>query len=78
LAPLPQHLHQHRSERPVLLAVDQQFGEGAALGLAPELANPVRAFGVGNIRTWRPLKAAESDADTSCLRGYFDLRRRDR
>jgi hypothetical protein len=36
----------------------------------------------GSIRTWSPLKAAEikaaeSYADTSCLRGYFDLRRRD-
>jgi hypothetical protein len=28
-------------ERPVLLAVDQQLGEGTALRLAPELADPL-------------------------------------
>jgi hypothetical protein len=33
-----QHADQHRPQRPVLLAVDQQFGEGAALRVAPELA----------------------------------------
>ena len=30
---LPQHPYQHRPERPVLLAVDQQLGEGAVSGL---------------------------------------------
>jgi hypothetical protein len=29
---LPQHPDEHRAERPVLLAVDQQFGEGAVSG----------------------------------------------
>jgi hypothetical protein len=29
---ISQHPDQHRPERPVLLAVDQQFGEGTALG----------------------------------------------
>jgi hypothetical protein len=33
----------HRPERPVLLAVDQQLGEGATLGVAPELADPLGA-----------------------------------
>jgi hypothetical protein len=29
------------SKRPILLAVNQQLREGAALGIAPELADPV-------------------------------------
>ena len=44
---LPQHPDEHRSERPVLLAVDQQLGEGAALRVAPELADLVGAVEVG-------------------------------
>jgi hypothetical protein len=44
---LPQHPDKHRSERPVLLAVDQQLGEGAALRVAPELADPVCPLEVG-------------------------------
>jgi hypothetical protein len=31
LLSLPQHAHEHRPERSVRLAVDQQLGEGAAL-----------------------------------------------
>jgi hypothetical protein len=38
---LTQHADKHRPECPVLLAVDQQFGEGAALRVAPELSVPV-------------------------------------
>jgi hypothetical protein len=41
-----QHPDQHRPERPVLLAVDQQLGEGAALRVAPELADPVGSLEV--------------------------------
>jgi hypothetical protein len=33
-------------ERPVLLAVDQQLGEGATLWVAPELADPVGSLEV--------------------------------
>src|SRR5215207_2747308 len=44
---LPQHPDEHRPERPVLLAVDQQLGEGARLGVPPELADPVGAVEVG-------------------------------
>ena len=44
---LSQHAYQHRSERPILLAVDQQLGEGAALRVAPELADPVGPLEVG-------------------------------
>jgi hypothetical protein len=40
---LPQHPDEHRSEGPVLLAVDQQLGEGTRLGVAPELSDPVAA-----------------------------------
>jgi hypothetical protein len=34
-------------ERPVLLAVDQELGEGATLRVAPELADPVGSLEVG-------------------------------
>jgi hypothetical protein len=34
-------------ERPVLLAVDQQLGEGAALRVAPVLPDPVGSVEVG-------------------------------
>ncbi len=44
---LAQHPDEHRPERPALLAVDQQRGEGAALRVAPELADPLGAFEVG-------------------------------
>ena len=38
---------EHRPQRPVLLAVDQQLGEGATLRVAPELAAPVGPLEVG-------------------------------
>jgi len=41
---LPQHPDQHRPVRPVLLAVDQQLGEGAALRVALELSDPLGAL----------------------------------
>jgi hypothetical protein len=44
---LSQHADQHRSERPVLLAVDQQFGERLRLGLPIKLADLSCALGVG-------------------------------
>ena len=44
---LPQHPDEHRPKRPVLLAVDQEFGEGAALWVAPELSDPVCPLEVG-------------------------------
>jgi hypothetical protein len=44
---LPQHANQHRPERPVLLAVDQELGEGPALRVAPELSYPVGSLEVG-------------------------------
>ena len=44
---LPQHAGEHRPQRPVLLAVDQQLGEGAALQVALELSDPVGPLEVG-------------------------------
>jgi len=47
LLPLSQHPHKHRPERPVLLAVDEELGEGATLRLAPELSDPVGSLKEG-------------------------------
>jgi hypothetical protein len=38
---LPQHADEHGPQGPILLAVDQELGEGAALWSAPELADPL-------------------------------------
>ena len=46
-ASLPQHPDEHRPERPVLLAVDQQLGERARPGVPVELADPVGSLEVG-------------------------------
>ena len=42
-----QHPDEHRPERPVLLAVDQELGEGPRLRVPPELADPVGSLEVG-------------------------------
>jgi len=44
---LPQHPDEHRSEGPVLLAVDEELGEGATLRVALELADPIGSLEVG-------------------------------
>ena len=44
---LPQHPDEHRPKDSILLAVDQQFGEGTALRVAPELSDPVGSLEVG-------------------------------
>ena len=44
---LSQHPDEHGPRRPVLLAVDQELGEGATLRVAPELADPVSSLEVG-------------------------------
>jgi hypothetical protein len=54
---LPQHPDEHRPERPVLLAVDQQLGEGAALRVAPELSDPVGSLEVGEHQDVKELGA---------------------
>jgi hypothetical protein len=38
---LAQHADKHRPKNPILLAVDQELGEGATLRVTPELADPV-------------------------------------
>lgn len=42
----PQHPDEYRSERSILLAVDQELCEDAALRVAPELSNPLGSFEV--------------------------------
>jgi hypothetical protein len=54
---LSQHPDQHRSKRPVLLTVDQELGEGAALRIAPKLADPVGSSMSESIRTGEPVGA---------------------
>jgi hypothetical protein len=49
---VPQHADEHGPQRAILLAVDQQLGEGPTLGVAPELADPIGAVEVGSMRTW--------------------------
>jgi len=56
---LPQHAHEHRPERPILLAVDQELGEGAALRWPQN--SPIRSLKVGSIRTWS--SSAQSRAE---------------
>jgi hypothetical protein len=46
---LPQHSDQHGPKGPVLLAVDQKLGEGPALRVAPELADPVGSVEVRQV-----------------------------
>lgn len=44
---LPQNPEEHRSESLVLLAIDQQLGEGAAPWVGPELTDPLGPLEVG-------------------------------
>ena len=41
------HADEYGPKPPILLAVDQEFGEGETLRVAPELADPVGAVEVG-------------------------------
>jgi hypothetical protein len=43
----PQHPDEHRPQRPVLLAVDQEFGERPRPRVPPELSDPVGSLEVG-------------------------------
>ena len=43
----PKHPDEHCPERSILFAVDQELGEGAALWVAPELADPLGPFEIG-------------------------------
>ena len=60
---LPQHPDEHRPQCPVFLAVDQHSGEGAALGVVPELTDPVGSVEVGghqDVKQLRPGSRTES------------------
>ena len=65
---LAQHPDQHGPERPVLLAVDQQLGEGAGLGLPPVRADPV---GAGRLdgRQGPGLRSSILDASNTSIDG---------
>jgi hypothetical protein len=49
---LPQHPDQRRPGRPVLVAVDQQLGEGGALLVAPDSRIRSARSKSGSFRTW--------------------------
>jgi hypothetical protein len=50
---LPHHPDEHRPERPILLAVDQELGEGATLRGSPRTRRSARARSKsGSMRTW--------------------------
>jgi hypothetical protein len=51
-------------ERPVLLAVDQQLGEGTALRVAPELADPV-----GAVEVWEATRRNAPECPTASWTG---------
>jgi hypothetical protein len=55
---LPQHADEHRPKDPVLLAVDQQLGEGPTLWVAPEPSDPVGAVEVGEAQHVKELGAS--------------------
>jgi hypothetical protein len=54
---LPQHADQHGPQRPVLLAIDQQLGEGACRRVPPELADAVGTLEVGEHEDVEQLRA---------------------
>jgi len=68
---LPQHPDEHRPERPILLAVDQQLGEGAALWVAPELADPLGALEVGKHQDVKQLGAGSRPESVEALPKYL-------
>jgi len=65
---LRQHAHQHSPEYPVLLAVDQQLGEGATLRVAPELSFRSARSKSGSMRTWSSLARASGGIANGYLR----------
>ena len=71
---LPQHPDEHRLERLILLAVDQQLGEGAALRVAPELSDPVCPLEVREHEDVEQLGAgrAEGVQGLALARRYLD------
>jgi hypothetical protein len=70
---LPQHPDEHRPQRPITLAVDRELGDGAALWVAPELADPVGPLEVGSSRTWRSSGRAAGQGVEAFSESAFDL-----
>jgi hypothetical protein len=66
---LLQHPDEHRSESSVLLAVDQQLGDGARLRIPPELPDPVGAVEVGEQQDVEQLGAESRPSAAAALQG---------
>ena len=64
---LPQHPDEHRPERPVLLAVDQELGERPRLGVPVELTDPVGPLEVGEHQDVEKLPAGSGTEGVETL-----------
>ena len=74
---LPQHPHQHRPERRILLAVDQELGEAAARGVVQSLADPVDSLEVREHQDVEKLGAGSGpEGVQACPETVFELERR--
>jgi hypothetical protein len=62
-----QHPNQHRSERLVLLAVDQELGEGPRLGVPVELTDLVGPLEVGEHQDVEKLRAGNGTEGVETL-----------
>jgi hypothetical protein len=72
---LPQNADEHRSQHSILLAIDQEFGEGAALWVCPELADPLGSFEVGEYEDVEQLRTETRPNGVESLAQYsFELR----
>jgi hypothetical protein len=70
---LPKHPDEHRPERPILLAVDEELGERPRLGVSPELADPGGSLEVGEYKDVEELGAGSRAAALTC--GRFEPKR---
>jgi hypothetical protein len=69
-----QHADQHRPVRPIFLAVDQELGEGARLGVPPVGADPVGPLGVREHQDMEQLGAGNWAEGVELLtHGLFEL-----
>jgi hypothetical protein len=64
---LAEHSDEHSPQRPILLAVDQELGEGATLWVAPELADPVGSLEVGEHQDVEQLGAGSRTESVEAL-----------
>ena len=64
---LPQHVDEHGPKGPILLAVDQELGEGAAPRIAPELADPLGPLEVGEHEDVEQLGAGSLGSNLTCV-----------